>query len=362
MRSFVVFALAVVCVFAADSEFSFEGNFTSKNLEQFKFRASGVAVVASPIQQLPISGLGWTSAAVEGSILNHSAGVTADVISALHIPGGDLAVIKFPPMTFGTYISGQAKFDPIYFFKAITGQTTAEASAGLIGFMIPGVMEVDSEGKIVGGISFAQAWNVLSKVDGTAEGVEIYKSSIVSTEKATVTEYVAASQVAGYLKYGKTPVSPNSLEVMLEINDYKYQDPKNHLELVFASAVVTAEGKGKVEAEIAYNEIAEGFSTYVAVNSKATVDGKSASVKASVVADADLQDAYKILDDIRSKITAAFAIRGNVDISYRKIPFPAGAKNIIFDPAIGAGKNVYNSASSVVLSVLAVLLAVFLLF
>jgi len=363
MRSFVVFALvAVACALAADSEFTFNGNFTSKNLEEFKFRVSGAALVASPIPQLPLSGLGWTSVAAQGSVLNHSAGVSADVIAALHIPGGDLVLLKYPPMTFGTYVSGKASFDPTYFFRAIMGQATAEASLGLIGFMIPGVMEVDPEGKVVGGISFAQPWSALTKVTGTDEGLEVYRSAMVDTNKATITEYVALSEIAGYLKFGKTPVSPNSLEVILEINNYTYTNTKNHLELVFASAVVTAQGKGKVEASISVNEITEDFSTYVAVNTKATVDGKSASVEASIATEADLQDAYKIAEGIRDKIAAAFSIRGSVDIGYSKIRFPAGAKNIIFDPAIGAGKNVYNSASTVVLSVLAVLLAVFLLF
>jgi len=363
MRSFVVFAvLAAACVFA-DSEWDLDGNFTSKNLEEFKFRVSTIEMIDEVIQSyVPLKGLSWVSVAGEGSVLNHTAGVTADLIAAFHAPGYAMAMVGgYPPMTFGTYVSGQSTFDSKYFVKAIASGISGEGSAGFIGFAVPGVMEVDPEGKIVGGISFAQVWDVLSKVEGTPESVKVYKSTIPGESKASITEYVVLSESAGYLKIGKTPVSPNTLENIIEINNYTYADPKNHLELVFVSIAVLGEGKAS-ETQITATELAEGLSTYVALKAEVTADGKSVAAEATFTKEDELQDGYKFISMVKTLIANAFAARGTASFDYRRIPFPAGAKNIIFDPAIGAGKNIYNSASSVVLSVLAVLLAVFLLF
>ena len=364
MRSFVVFAvLAAACVFA-DSEWDFDGNFTSKNLDQFKFRVSTVKGVSKTAMSIvTISGATWVSAAGEGSLLNHSAGVTADLIAGFHVPGFTAPFLgSCPPMTFGTYISGKSTIDPEYFVNAIVDGLSGEGSDGVIGFAVTGVLEVDSEGKIVDGISFAQQWSESAEIEGTPEGVHVNKSSIPGLTKAKITEYVVLSESAGYLKFGKTPVSPNSLENIIEINDYQYQDPKNHLELVFVSVAITGEGKGEAEAQITFNKIAEDFSTYVALKAEVTADGKSVAAKATIVKEDELQDAYKFVGMVKDAISGAFSGRGSASFDYRRIPFPAGAKSIIFDPAIGAGKNVYSSASTVVLSVLAVLLAIFLLF
>jgi hypothetical protein len=358
MRTFLVALLAVSCI-AAEAEFELmaKANLTGAK-DFFKLRASTLTTVNVPA----VGGiLGWGSVAVDGSILNAS--LSADIISAIHVTGTNLMGLKVPPLTVGTYVAGAATFDFISFATTlVTGQLAGNLALGVVGFAVPGVVEIDSEGKFVSGISFSEDWGEVSQVSGTPKGLSIFKTTLKDTSKATVTEYTAASEIAGYLKFGKTPVTPNSLEVIYEINDYKYAKPENHLELILLSAVVAGQGKGTVNASVAVNEIANGLSTYAAFRAEATVDGKQNKVEASIVADANLNGIVKVADALKTKLSNAFSSRGTVSFDYRKIPFPAGAKNIIYDPAIGAGKNVYNSASSVVLSVLAVLLAVFLLF
>jgi hypothetical protein len=362
MRSFLVALLAVSC-FAAETEFELmaKANLTGAK-DFFKFRASALATVNVPM----VGGiLGWGSVAAGGSILNAS--VSADIIAAVHVTGTKIGVdplsVRVPPLTVGTYVAGSATFDFLTFASTlVNGQLDAGLALGVVGFAVPGVIEVDSDGKFVSGIAFSEDWGEISKVSGTPAGLSVFKTTLKDTSKATVTEYTAASEVAGYLKFGKTPVTPNSLEVIYEINNYKYDKPGNHLELVLLSAVVTAEGKGTVNASAAVNELANGLSTYAGFRAEATVDGKQDKVTVSIAAEADLNDLVKVAETLKAKLSAAFKARGVVSFDYRKVPFPAGAKNIIYDPAIGAGKNVYNSASSVVLSVLAVLLAVFLLF
>jgi hypothetical protein len=272
--------------------------------------------------------------------------------------------VGVPPLTFGTYVSGTADFDPKYFFQAITGQAKAEFSTGVIGFLVPGVIEVDSAGNYVNGISFAgfNAWSDFSKVEGTPAGVTVYKTLLSDTSKATVTEYTIASEVAGYLKFAKTPVSPSSLEVVYEINNYQYQDNANHLELVFVSAVVTVDSKGKVDTMIAFNNITKDFASYVALRGEVTADSNSVDVDVKATAETDLRDLVRLPTLLKTYLKTAFLLRGDVSLDYKRVAFPAGAKNIVYDPAIGAGKPVYSSASSVVLSIFAVLLAVFLLF
>jgi len=279
--------------------------------------------------------------------------------------GTDLVVAKIPIITLGTYVSGKANFDSQFFYNAIAGHASAEASVGIIGFAMPGIIEVTPDNKFVNGINFGTEWTSLSKVENTPKGLTIFESSIKNCEDAEVNEYVIASEVAGRLKFGKTPVSPNTLEVILEVKDYKYADPKNHLELIFASAVVTADGKGEVDGDIVYNNITKDFATYVALRSEASVgkNGASAKVEVKAVTENDLNEKYRINDMIKGAVEAAFKVRGKVQFDYRRISFPAGASRIVYDPAIGAGKNIYkSSAASLVLSVFAVLLAVFLLF
>jgi len=359
MRSFVLALLVAACV-SASADFTFAGNLTVEDLEKFKFRATSLTTVNGNIQVLPAKGLVWTSVSASGSVLNATA--SADVIGAFHMTG-----LSFVPIiTVGTYISGEIKFDPQFFYNAIVGKGSAQGSVGLIGFAMPGVVEVDPDGKIVGGINFCSTWTDLTKVEKTAEGVTVYTASLKNSDKAKVTEYVAASEVAGYLKFARTPVSPNSLEVVLEIDDYKYASSKNHLELIFASAVVTADGKGEVDGEIIFNNITNGFTTYAALRAEATVGKKSAKVTISAIAENDLGQDYRINDIVKGLVTTAFNLRGKVQFDYKKVAFPAGASHIIYDPVVGAGQNVYqsapNSASSIVLSLVAVLLAVFLLF
>lgn len=358
MRTFLVALLAVSCI-AAEAEFELmaKANLTGAK-DFFKLRTSAVSAVSVPL----VGGiLGWASASVDGSILNAS--LSTDVIAAIHVTGVEVLGIRVPPLTVGTYVAGAANFDFTSFATTlVTGQLAGNLALGVVGFSVPGLIEVDSEGKFVAGVSFADNWGDFTQVSGTPKGLSIFKTTLKDTSKATITEYTAASEIAGYLKFGKTPVTPNSLEVIYEINDYKYTKPGNHLELIMLSAVVSGEGKGTVNASVAVNEIANGLSTYAAFRAEATVDGKQNKVEASIVADTDLNGLVKVADALKNIISKAFTARGTVSFDYRRIPFPAGAKNIIYDPAIGAGKNVYNSASSVVLSVLAVLLAVFLLF
>jgi len=363
MRSFVVALLVAVCVFA-DADFTFSGNMTVQDLEEFKFRETTLKIVTGKIQGISSKGLLWSSSSVNESVFKTNSDI--DAAGAFHMVGIEAGGYSIPTMTFGTFVPGLSEIDSDVFYLSFSGNPSVENTTGLIGFLMPGLIEVDPDGTVVGTLPFSRAWTEYTEVNTTLDGVTIFTASASQCEDADITEYIIASDVPGYLKYGKTPVSPNTLEVVLEINDYKYASSKDHLELVFISVAVLDGGKGEVRDDIVFNNITDDLTTYVALRDEAIIGKKSAKVQITSIEESKVPSKFQVGPAVQMVVGGAFSLRGPVHYDYKIIAFPPGAKHIVYDPVFGAGQNVYEtktgSASSVVLSIVAVLLAVFLLF
>jgi len=173
-----------------------------------------------------------------------------------------------------------------------------------------------------------------------------------SGNKADVTITYVTSTKAGIMKYGYTPVSPRSLEMIIEVADFDLSSKKNHIRL--SLGLLTASGAGSVEgnANIVHREGEDDL--YAAASAYAVIDGKRKSVDVTVKSGADGLDST-------SKLILNAALGGNIDAQIAYVDFPAGEDSFVYDPACGAGKDVYKAgASSVALSVLVALVCALL--
>jgi len=357
MRFFVLALLLVSC-FAADSEFSFEGNLSRADV---RFRYRSASMEKHDINLFDMASVwcaDWTSASVGASSLNKSA--SADALAGAFIPGfNTFQIISSPPITVATYVSGRASIDFSTIEKLILGKVDASVSAGAIAFALPGILEVDKQGNVINKISFANSWALPEVVQNTDSRIKVVKAHFKDESKAVIDIYLVSSSVAGYLQFANTPVSPNTLEVIVSIKDYKYTVNSNHLELVIAGATVNAEGKGSFSTTVDYRKAGNTILSYVALKGNAFVDKKEVSVSISSFKDSENDLAIPSL--VKGFITDMLA-GSSASLVYRHVAFPPGATNITYDPAIGSGFNVYGASSRIVLSFAALVLALLLSF
>jgi len=172
----------------------------------------------------------------------------------------------------------------------------------------------------------------LSGDEGNVNGLTRTFTPAGTSAEVTVT-YVSAKK-AGVLKYGNTPVSPRSYEMIIEIKNFPLTDDKNHVRMnvAFLSAIGSATVKGKAVVLPRFGQ----EDVYTAACDYAIVEGQRVKVEVNLeVAPADF-----------SYITTAVlnaALGPNFDAQIAHIDFPAGAKNIIYDPVLGAGAIIYQA-------------------
>jgi len=357
MRFCALFLVAVACL-AADANFNFKAGANFTDLDDFKART--VMTFSSQYGYL------WMSSVIKGSVLNKSAG--ADVVAAGFAAGTVLN--KIPPFAFGTYVAGKASLDPTIIGNVINGAGMGEAAGGAVAFAFPGFIEYDKDRKFVSYFDFKSAWSSPEKVNTDNKDVEVYKCTLGNKTNGEVNIYLVSSKVPGFVSFANTPVSPNTLEIILELKGYNYKQAGNHLELIVATATVNATGEGNFTGNATYRKSGDDVVSYVALRSEATIDNKQTEV--SISADSSIDVPLALNDKIKEYINATFKVSAevkfDVSLDYKLVSFPPNAKNIIYDPAIGSGVNIYDapytpsSASHLVISVLALVLALFLLF
>jgi len=357
MRFCALFLVAVACL-AAETKFNFKAGVNFTDLDDFKARAITTITTGNVFL--------WTSSAVSGSVLNKS--VDFDVVAAGFVSNNPLGV--YLPFAFGAYAAGSATFNVDIQKALIEGNGMGQAAAGAIGFTFPGVVEFDKDHKPVAKMAFTSSWTLVTPVNVDNKEVQVFETSFVDQSKGKAKIYLVSSKVPGFIQFANTPVSPNTLEVIFELDDYKYQNSGNHLELIVATATINATGEGNFTGNATYRKSGDDILSYVALRGEATIDNRQAEVTISGVSSVDVPLA---IDNVaKNYIINAFkaSANANVDVAfdYKLVSFPANAKKIVYDPAIGSGVNVYSAphtpdaASHIVISVLALILALFLLF
>jgi len=358
MRSLLVFAALAVIALADSAAVSlgFVGGENLTNAEaDFSFRFSSVNTVDLYFAQL----LAWSSVSVDLATANESAKAAADVMLGI----GGMPTSVNVPFAFLAYGSGEGAVDLSLtsflsnLFAPISAKIDSNFAGGVVAMAALGMQEYDPDDKAVGKyVSFAHGCSSsdeLSGDSGNLKGLSCVLSPSGTSAKVTVT-YVT-SKKAGILEYGHTPVSPRSYEMVIEVKDFPLTDDKNHVRLDVA--LITASGAGDIEgnANVVHREGKEDI--YAVASEYAVIDGKRKEIDLKVES-----AAYDL--GLSAEALLKVALSGTIDVRVAQVNFPAGAKNFVYDPAVGAGCNVYEAgASTVALSLLiAVLCALALLF
>jgi hypothetical protein len=304
----------------------------------------------------------WSSGSVDAHAANSTAKSSADIMLGIGVQPTAVTL----PFTILAYGSGEAALnvDVTSFAKNLIpqagkGSLDGNFQGGVIAMAALGMQEYTPDNKPVGDyIPF-----VLNPLKAICEGEDLngddgnitgsvcsWKPNLLKSMKITST-YVT-SKKAGILKYANTPVSPRSYEMIIEVENFDLSDDKNHVRMDVGLLTASAAGKLEGNANVVHREGKEDL--YVAVSGHAVVEGENADVDVSIKSGATGLSGF-------AEAALSVALGGNIDAQIAHVDFPAGAKNFVYDPAVGAGRDVYEAgASSVALSLLVALVCALL--
>jgi len=366
MRAVVVLAIVAAIAFAeVDMNLTFipgENLTTAFNFRWLKNSMTKTPKRIFPAERnitLPEYVYLWSSASVNVNLTPTSISGDANaMVCFAFLPSA--AVYPFANLA---YAAGNTatRVDPRDFLTSIANmQTSSIFKGGAVAMAALSVEELDSDGVATGNkADFRSDTCVPREInDGSIKGMTCTMTTETSPAEITIT-YITSSQ-AGILKYGETPVSPRSIEMIIEVDGFALTNRRNHARLNIAlltrNGVLTVEGNAiqiEKDSEIVYS----------AVSNYAIIDGKVEEVKVS------FSSQLLILDE---NSAATLNATLGVDYSYKiaHIDFPAGVQSFVYDPALGSGPVVYgtytprinfNSANTAVLSALVVLICSLLL-
>jgi len=361
MRSLFVVAAIAIAALASSVDLEFEGgaNLTNAGAD-FSFRYSDTMTVTVPSivkVVLPIPDyLEWHSLSIDAKTASTEAKAKADAMFGF----GLLPSSVNPPIGILAYGSGEGALnvDVASFAKnliSLNPSLDAHFSGGVVAMAALDMRECDPENKTVGAIipfiSKGCSGDEISGDNKNLVGLTCTYTPQGTDAKVVVT--FITSKRAGILEYGNTPVSPRTLEMVVEVKGFPLSDKKNHVRMDIG--LLTASGAGSVEgsANVVHREGQEDL--YIAASTKAVVDGKKANV------DVTIQSGNADLGSTEIKGILNIALGGNIDAQIAHVDFPAGATDFIYDPAVGSGKDVYEAgASTIALSALVALVCALL--
>jgi len=363
--SWIIFAALVAAVAFADNELDLEfvagANLTDASTNfKFRWQFSKVSDVIPPITipiQLPSKAFFWSSGSVDAKTADSSALASGDAILSAAFPPSSV----FFPFAVLASGKGQAALQfKIDNFVSSWASLSGSFNAGLMSMVALSMDEFDADGKYVDGshVSFRSDSDVEEIKSGDISGMtcteNINNAGKTNPVKAKIT--YLTTQKAGILKYGDTPVSPRSIDMIIQVENFKLSDKKNHIRLNLG--IVDAAGSGKISgnAEIVKKN---GIETYVAVNTHAVVDDKTTEVEVSVKNGNLGEDSLSLA---AFNAVMQLTMSGQADTRVVTVDFPAGVQSFVYDPAAGTGFNVYKSGASTAAISLFVLLVCSLLF
>jgi len=364
MRAFIALA-AVAAVVLAATEINFDfvsGENLTDAKSDFKFRFQKALMLPTfssliPFPPLPSNIYLWNSVSVDASTAGSKALASADALLGVGIPPAK----GFFPVGIVGYGTGEAAAQvKVFDFKSLMefftgGQFSGKFDAGMVGMIAVSLAEFTPEGKYVEG-------TVVPMADDSCKPQAIKEEDVTgmtctmspSNTPAKITVTFVNSQKAGILKYGNTPVSPRSMEMIIEVNGFKLTKG-NHVRMTLG--LLTATGSGEIEGttEVVRKKGGDGDAVYVAASNFTVIDGKRKEVNVEVLSDNKRQD--------MGSIEAFMKIAFGADVSFKlvNVDFPADESNFIYDPAAGSGSNVYLAgANTAALSLLVALVCALL--
>jgi len=347
---FVVAAVAALALVAsADLELKVDAKTNLTNADaDFKFRFTNTL----PLTLGAVNLFAWSSVSVDAQASEKAKADANALVSLGFLPG--LVNSPFAVLVYGKGSAAVSVNINTFFTDLLAGKLEAAVSAGVVGMAALGMREVDKDGKDVGGLVTLRGVCFGKTVTGDDGNITAYTADISPAGVSSVTVTYITSKRAGIIEYGRTPISPNTFEMVIEVKGFRLSDEKNHVRMYFG--LLTASGKGGIEGETQMVH-AEGMDIYAGVSKYAVISGKRKEVSINMKAEA----AGVGLDDwTTSNIKVAFG--GKIDTKIATVDFPAGATDFVYDPAVGAGKDIYQAgASAVALSFLVALISVLVL-
>jgi len=363
MRAFVVLAVLAAAVLASSEiDFSFksgenltdaEANFQYRYQKAFVLH-NGLSVLPLP---LPTDVFLWTSVSVDAKAADSKALAKADALGGVAIPP-NRGFFPVGVVGFGTgKAAAQVKFSDNILSTAkflAEGDFKGDFNAGVVAMAAFTIAEFTSKGEYVEGTAVALSDNSCDPESIESDGIS--GMTCTMTPKGTdakVTVTYVTSEKAGILKYGNTPVSPRSMEMIIKVDGFKLTSKKNHIRMLlgFLSASGSAEVDGN--AKVIKNKDADDV--YVAASEYAVIDDKRVEV------DVSIKSGHEDLGSVEAILEATLG--GSLDTQLVNVDFPAGEESFIYDPAAGSGSNVYLAgANTAALSLLAALVCALLFF
>jgi len=279
----------------------------------------------------------WRSVSVDESIDDDSFKTSADVMLGV----GSLPSNANVPFSVFAYGSGSAalkvkisKFTSSLF--ALTPRLDGTFEGGVVALAALGMQEYDRNGEPVGKFISFKHVSLYKKIRadrGNLNGLSFTYTPSGTSAELKIT-YIT-SMKAGIIEYGFTPVSPRSFEMIIEVSGFPLKDESNHVRMDIG--VLTASGAGALEANSVVLRRKGQEDMYVAVSNYSIVDGNRVKVHV------DIESGEPDTGSISGKIMKT-ALGGQFDAHIAHVDFPAGARDFIYDPALGSGANIYAAA------------------
>jgi len=289
----------------------------------------------------------WKSSSVDPASTNQTERDYADVLVGMGVNYGALVLLAYGRGSDALAVDIEEFQNNLF----VDQRMIAAFAGNVIGMIGITLEEINGKGKTVGtpiSLSFdCNAANYTSK-NGRVAGMTCTRHEIIPAEFTVKIAFVASDE-AGILQYGYTPVSPRSYNMIVEVPDYKFASVSNHLRLKFGFLFPSKSGDIKGDTVVVQREDQEDL--YGVISHYAVINGERVKVDAVL----EKGDGIGIPGLVARGVQTAF---GSGGFSYRiaQVDFPKGKNNFIYDPAIGVGANVYHaSASTAALSILAAL-------
>jgi len=227
------------------------------------------------------------------------------------------------------------------------------ASTGLASITFYGISEVNANGQIVKNFTLnnlVYSGTATVQTDSTGN-IKYAQFTASGASGETYTFTVLASQVLGKFQYGAI-LTPKSVNVMIEIDNYKYQAATNHLQLTYYAGYATTNYNGSFS--VSGNYLASGTApnaAYIATSTQASINGAMTTVTATVNTNLNPEvftSSAQVFGNYFSKVSPSFGA------AVVTVSFPADAETIIYDPTTGFEQ---PSNSGAALGVSAILVA-----
>jgi hypothetical protein len=307
-----LFALIGIAA-AASASFSFSGNVTLADSEDFSFRRVNMGVWDL---------FGLLSGAWYASVDIQASGNSGSLDS---LWGSAYTGDTIFPITTLAYFNVDAQLGNTQNWA----QLDISGSAGFIANSYVALTEKDSAGAVVG-IHSLKGLNWGLTDSGSNGGLHWATFQATKANKFTVTLTYFASEVVGTVDIaGSTVVTPRTLESVFAVKDFQYTDNANTVTLTLgvASGSASAAASGQITIGSGSEQM------YLVLASEALVGAQLKPVSISAFASATLSATFN--DDVIAQVTGKFG--GSASAQIVNVTFPAGATSFEYDPTIGNG-------------------------